>query len=203
MYIVGVTGGIGSGKSAATRWFSQQGVDVVDADVVAREVVRLGSPVLACIQRAFGDWVLDKAGNLNRTALREYIFTHPQARQQLEAITHSAIRKQIQHHLAQAHSDYAMLSAPLLLEDNAANLATLCKRILVIDVPEELQLKRASQRDATSPAHIQAVMATQLSRKQRLAKAHDVVDNSGTLDDLYDQLEILHQQYRAFSGHYN
>lgn len=191
-YIVGLTGGIGSGKSAASAWFEQQGILVVDADIVAREVVEVGQPALIEIQKHFGDWVLDEQGCLNRSALRDYIFKHPEARQQLEAITHPVIRNSIIQQLNQALSPYAILASPLLLETDQH---LLCQRNLLIDVPVELQLVRASQRDGQSREQIERIIAVQMPRLEKQQRAHDIADNSGTLEDLYQQLQPLHEHY--------
>ena len=191
-YIVGLTGGIGSGKSAASAWFQQQDILVVDADIVAREVVEVGQPALIEIQKHFGDWVLDEQGCLNRSALRDYIFKHPEARQQLEAITHPVIRNSIIQQLNQALSPYAILASPLLLETDQH---LLCQRNLLIDVPVELQLVRASQRDDQSREQIERIIAVQMPRLEKQKRAHDIVDNSGTLEDLYQQLQPLHEHY--------
>jgi dephospho-CoA kinase len=121
-FILGITGGIGSGKSAATQWFESQGIVVVDADIVAREVVELGQPALKEIQLSFGDWVLLEDGNLNRRALREHIFQFPEARETLEKITHPAIRQSIIQQLQQAESPYVILVSPLLFETNQHEL---------------------------------------------------------------------------------
>ena len=191
-YIVGLTGGIGSGKSAASAWFEQQEILVVDADIVAREVVEVGQPALIEVQKHFGDWVLDEQGCLNRSALRDYIFKHPEARQQLEAITHPVIRNSIIQQLNQASSPYAILASPLLLETDQH---LLCQRNLLIDVPVELQLVRASQRDGQSREQIERIIAVQMPRLEKQQRAHDIADNSGTLEDLYQQLQPLHEHY--------
>ena len=191
-YIVGLTGGIGSGKSAASAWFQQQDILVVDADIVAREVVEVGQPALIEIQKHFGDWVLDEQGCLNRSALRDYIFKHPEARQQLEAITHPVIRNSIIQQLNQASSPYAILASPLLFETDQH---LLCQRSLLIEVPVELQLVRTSQRDGQSREQIERIIAVQMPRLEKQKRAHDIVDNSGTLEDLYQQLQPLHEHY--------
>lgn len=199
MLIVGLTGGIGSGKSQVSNWFAKQGIDVVDADIIAHQVVKAGSPTLAKIVAKFGAWVLDSSGEMNRRAMREYVFGRPQALADLEQLTHPAIRQAAKDALEHATSPYVILVAPLLLEGSEAGLANLCNRILVVDSTEELQLQRASQRDGQTREKIQSIMANQLPRHERMVKAHDVVSNNGTLDDLYQQLEPLHEQYLALS----
>jgi len=191
-YIVGLTGGIGSGKSAASQWFEHQDIDVVDADVVAREVVQPGQPALEKIAQHFGDWVLQADGQLDRRALRDYIFQHPEARQQLEAITHPIIRQSILSQLQQAQSAYVILVSPLLFETGQDRMT---HRNLLVDVSEATQLKRASQRDAQSTEQIQKIIATQMPRSEKLKRADDVVHNEGTLDELYQQLMRLHTDY--------
>lgn len=191
-YIVGLTGGIGSGKSAASQWFEHQNINVVDADVVAREVVQPGQPALEKIAQHFGDWVLQADGQLDRRALRDYIFQHPEARQQLEAITHPIIRQSILSQLQQAQSAYVILVSPLLFETGQDRMT---HRNLLVDVSEATQLKRASQRDAQSTEQIQKIIATQMPRSEKLKRADDVVHNEGTLDELYQQLMRLHTDY--------
>lgn len=198
-WTLGLTGGIGSGKSAASQWFADQDITVVDADVVAREVVEPGQPALVEIVNKFGEQVLQANGWLDRAALRERVFADPAARTQLEAITHPRIRGAMVQQLQQAHSAYVVLVSPLLLQTSQRDLV---QRVLLIDVPESLQLQRASARDAQTAEAISRIMAAQLPRQQRLAQADDVVDNSGTLADLYRQLLPLHQHYlqRALDG---
>lgn len=198
--VVGLTGGIGSGKTAASDWFASQGVTIIDADVIAREVVAKGQPALEKIKEKFGDWVVTAAGEMDRAAVRDHVFAHPEALMSLEAITHPAIRTQAKQALQAATSDYVILSAPLLLESAEAGLASLCQRILVIDLPEDLQLSRASLRDEQSAAKIQAVMENQLPRDQRLGHADDIVCNAGTLEELYAQLAPLHEHYQQLAA---
>lgn len=195
--IIGMTGGIGSGKTAASDWFASQGINIVDADVIAHQIVQKNSPTLQKIADKFGDWVLDGNKELNRPALREHVFNSSSALINLEAITHPAIREEAKRQLLAATSPYVIISAPLLLEASEAGLANLCERILVIDAPEELQLARASMRDGLTPEKIQSIMANQLPRAKRCAEANDVVVNDGTLEDLYANLKPLHEQYLA------
>jgi len=191
-WILGVTGGIGSGKTAATDYFQTLGIVVVDADVVAREVVQPGQRALTAIVQHFGQDVLAADGSLDRRKLREIVFADPSQRQALEAITHPAIHAELIRQLQMASSPYAILATPLLWETGQAKLV---QHSLVIDVPEALQLQRASQRDGSSEAQIKAIMAAQLSRDQRLAKADDVISNTGSLHDLYAEIDRLHPLY--------
>ena len=193
---LGLTGGIGSGKSAASQWFETQGINVVDADIAAREIVEKGQPALAQIQSAFGDWVLLESGELNRKALREHIFQHPFARQQLEEITHPAIRQSIIVQLEQANSPYVILVSPLLFETNQHLLT---QRTLLIDASIELQIQRASQRDGQSVAQIENIIQAQMPRDRKLDLADDIAINDGHLEHLYTQLQKLHLHYLELS----
>ncbi|MDQ9010617.1 dephospho-CoA kinase [Acinetobacter gerneri] len=191
-FILGLTGGIGSGKSAASQWFENQGIHVVDADIVAREIVQKGQPALDQIQQSFGDWVLLDNGELNRAALREHIFKDPTARQSLEAITHPAIRSSIIQQLNAAQSPYSILVSPLLFETNQHQLT---HHNLLIDASEDLQIMRAAERDGQSVEQIQKIIAAQMPRSEKHKFADDIVLNDGQLVHLYDKLEPLHQHY--------
>ncbi|WP_375037299.1 dephospho-CoA kinase [Acinetobacter sp. RW6] len=191
-FILGVTGGIGSGKSAATQWFESQGIQVVDADIVAREVVEKGQPALQKIQQTFGDWVLQPDGSLDRRALREYIFQNPEARQTLEKITHPAIRQSIIQQLQNQKSPYVILVSPLLFETNQHELVN---HTLLVDASEQTQIQRASQRDGQNQEQIQKIIAAQMPRDRKRELANDIVFNDGLLEHLHQQLEPLHQSY--------
>ncbi len=193
--VVGLTGGIGSGKSAASAWFAEQGIDIIDADVIAHEIVAKGSTTLHKIQKKFGDWVLNSDGSMDRVAVRTHVFSHPEALIELEAITHPAIREAAKAQLVTSTSPYVILSAPLLIEAAEAGLANLCQRILVMDASEDTQVARASQRDEQSIQKIKAIMVNQLSREERNRHADDVVLNESDLAALYVQLAPLHQEY--------
>ncbi len=195
-FVVGLTGGIGSGKSAASAWFESQGIAVVDADIVAREVVQKGQPALDQIHQAFGGWALQPDGELNRRALREYIFKSPEARKTLEQITHPVIRNSIIQQLAQASSPYALLVSPLLFESSQHELT---QRTLLIDAAEELQIQRAMQRDGQNAEQIQTIIAAQMPRAQKQQRADDIVLNDGHLEHLYQRLLPLHTKYLAFA----
>lgn len=195
-WILGVTGGIGSGKTAATNYLQQLGVTVVDADVVAREVVAPGTPALAAIAAHFGPEAIIQdgamAGQLNRPWMRQCVFSDPNQRLALEAITHPAIRDALMQQLMAAPSAYAVLASPLLWESGQVNFV---QRTLLIDVSEATQVQRASGRDGVSPAQIEAIMKAQWSRTQRRERADDIISNEGSLAELYAQLDALHQQY--------
>ncbi|WP_417448142.1 dephospho-CoA kinase [Idiomarina abyssalis] len=193
-YVVGVTGGIGSGKSAATAEFEKLGITVVDADVVARQVVMPGTPCLQAIAEHFGNQLLTEGGELNRKALRQRVFSNPQEKEWLNKLLHPAIREEIISQLEQADSPYVILSAPLLLENG---LEKYCQRVLVIDVPESLQISRTIQRDDSPKKEVEAIMKAQLSRSERLEKANDVLNNDGSLKQLKQQVLQLHQRYLA------
>lgn len=197
-FILGITGGIGSGKSAATQWFESQGITIIDADIVAREVVEPKQPALEEIQRTFGDWVLLEDGSLNRRALRDHIFQFPEARQALEKITHPAIRQSITQQLKQAESPYVILVSPLLFETNQHELT---HHTLLIDAEEQTQLQRASQRDGQTEQQIRSIIAAQMPRAQKLQLANDVVLNDGLLEHLHQQLKPLHLKYLQKSEH--
>lgn len=194
--IIGLTGGIGSGKSMACRLFNEKGIDIVDADLVAREVVEPGMPALTAIAEHFGDAILQTFSSgpqqLNRAKLRELIFANPQEKQWLEALLHPLINQRIREQLKNARGPYAILASPLLLETQQFQLVD---RVLVIDASEELQIERASQRDTSNPDQIKAIMATQLPRKERCARADDIIENHGSVADLQMQVERLHQHY--------
>ena len=193
--VVGLTGGIGSGKSAASDWFASQGIDIIDADVIAHEVVAKGSETLRKIQKKFGDWVLKPSGEMDRAAVRTHVFAHSDALMELESITHPAIREAAKEQLMACTSPYIVLSAPLLIEGAEAGLANLCQRILVIDVAEDTQLARASLRDDQSMTKIKAIMANQLDRATRNRHADDVIVNESDVAALHEQLSPLHQTY--------
>lgn len=193
--IIGLTGGIGSGKTAVSDWFATKGIDIVDADVVAHQIMQKGSPTLQKLAEALGDWVIDESGEMDRAAVRDHVFENNKALLTLESITHPAIRQEIKKQLNEVQSAYVILSAPLLLESYEAGLVSLCDRVLVVDASEEIQLKRASSRDTQSIDKIKAIMANQLSREARVEQADDVVCNNGDLDTLHAQLEPLHETY--------
>ena len=195
-FVLGLTGGIGSGKSAASQWFETQNIVVVDADIVAREIVMPHQPALAQIQKHFGDWVLLENGELNRRALREHIFAEPHARKALENITHPAIRQSIIQQLQAAQSPYVILVSPLLFETNQHELV---EHTLLIDASEETQIERASQRDEQNIEQIKKIIQVQMSRIEKQKRADDIVLNDGHLEHLYEKLEVLHQKYLALA----
>lgn len=191
-WVLGVTGGIGSGKSTATRRFAAHDIVVVDADEVARQVVEPGSAVLDAIANQFGSTVLQQDGSLNRAELRQIIFADPEAKTWLNALMHPAIRQEMLQQLQAATSPYVILSAPLLLENG---LEQYCQRVLVIDIPEQLQRQRTKERDQVSVEQVNAILASQLNREERMAKADDIIDNSGSVRDLEEKIDRLHEYY--------
>lgn len=196
MFILGLTGGIGSGKSAASDYFAKQGVVIVDSDQVARDVVQPGQPAWQAILDRYGNDVLLEDQSLNRAWLRKKVFAEPEERAWLESQTHPRIREATIKQLQEATSAYVILASPLLFESKQSALVT---RTLVIDVPEDIQLIRASSRDKNEAEQIRKIMAAQISRQERLKHADDIVDNSGSLEALYAKLAPLHQRYLEMS----
>lgn len=192
MLLIGLTGGIGSGKSTVADCFSRLGIPVIDADQIARVLVQPGSPALEAITHAFGDGILADDGQLNRSTLRRWVFSDDHKRRQLEEILHPRIRRRLLEQAAQQHSPYVILVIPLLFESGFQDMV---HRILVVDVPEELQRHRAANRDKTDAAEIQRIMASQHPREQRLQGADDVIDNSQGPEQLQAQVEKLHRHY--------
>lgn len=191
-WILGITGGIGSGKSVVCQLFVKFGIEAIDADQVARWIVAKGKPALEKIINHFGKEVLSPDGSLNRAALRRIIFNSAKQRFWLEQLLHPLIRNEICNFLANAASPYAILVSPLLLETNQHQLTN---RILVIDVPELVQIARSMQRDNVTEQQIKAIMQAQLSRKERLAKADDIIVNDQSIEYLQQQVTSLHQHY--------
>ena len=190
MLVVGITGGIGSGKSAVTDYLETLGITVVDADKVARVVVEPGTSGLAAITEHFGMDVLLASGSLDRAALRKIVFDNHNERKVLEEITHPRIRDEIIRQLSEASSPYVVLSSPLLLESGQNTLADY---VVVVDVPEEVQLKRTMARDDNSEALVKQIMAAQLDRQTRLSRADASIMNDTSLQELYERVEALHE----------
>ena len=203
MFTVGLTGGIGSGKSAAAARFRHHDVNVVDADWAARVVVEPGRPALTEIAAHFGNHVIRADGALDRAALRKLVFDNPDERIWLEQLTHPLIRQEIVLALTQSpetHSaPYAILESPLLIESGQYQLV---QRVCVVDLPELLQLERASARDANTVDQIRKIMAAQLPRVERCAKADDILDNSGSLESLNAQVDALHERYTQLAAQF-
>lgn len=190
--VIGLTGGIGSGKSAASDMFAQLGIDVVDADVVSREVVEPGTPALAAILDRFGPQLANSDGSLDRKTLRTIIFGDVREKKWLETLLHPLIREQITQQLQSGSSAYTLLVSPLLFETGQNELVD---RVLLIDAPESLQLSRTSARDNSSESAVAAIMATQMPRDERLARADDIIVNDRDLDHLQSEVLLLHRKY--------
>lgn len=196
-WILGLTGGIGSGKSAVVEQFASLGVHMVDADQAARWVVEPGRPALLQIAQHFGDGVLLPTGELNRAALRERIFADPAERQWLERLLHPLIRSEIADHLARADSAYAIMVSPLLIESGQYRTVD---RVLVVDVPEVLQIARTVARDQASEEQVRAILKVQAAREERLRHADDVLVNDRDLSWLRSEVERLHHFYLQLRG---
>ncbi|UZE95170.1 dephospho-CoA kinase [Alkalimarinus alittae] len=190
--IIGLTGGIGSGKSAVSVCFETLGITVIDADVVAREVVEPGCLALNMIADHFGDGILTTEGALDRAALRAVIFSDEGERKWLEALLHPLIRNEITRQLSQSNAPYSILSSPLLLETDQHSLVD---RILVVDVPVELQIERTVQRDNNSIDQVKSIINAQSSRSLKQQKADDIILNTGTIEALEKEVARLHQRY--------
>jgi dephospho-CoA kinase len=190
---IGLTGGIASGKSIVTQRFSELKVPVIDADVVARRVVEPGEPGLDQVVRRFGPGVLDASGKLDRRALRELIFRDLGSRQALDAILHPLIRAAMELEAADAKGPYLVMAIPLLIESGRARERV--NRVLVVDVDEAQQLKRLQARDFSSAEQARAILASQASREARLAAADDVLKNNGSVADLRQAVDVLHEKY--------
>ncbi len=191
-WVLGLTGGIGSGKTAASDYLASKGICVVDADVVAREVVEPGQPAWQAIKEHFGDDVLLDDQSLNRAWLRRKVFAEPEQRRWLESQTHPRIRDSIIQQLQNATSAYAVLVSPLLFESGQSLLT---QRTLLIDVPVSTQIERACQRDQNQAEQIQRIIDAQMPRAEKRQRADDIADNSDTLAALHQQLDSLHKQY--------
>ncbi|MCB1789887.1 MAG: dephospho-CoA kinase [Gammaproteobacteria bacterium] len=192
MLKIGLTGGIGSGKSAASAHFATLGAAVIDTDLLSRELVEPGQPALREIAAAFGTHLLGADGRLDRAALRERIFSDPEARKRLEQILHPRIRAGMLERASAVDAPYVIFVIPLLLETGQQSLVD---RVLVIDVPETLQRRRVAQRDSLDDARIDAILATQVDRETRLNAADDVICNDGSIAQLHAAVEHLHEKY--------
>ena len=190
--IIGLTGGIGSGKTAVSDSFESLGIDVVDADLASRVVVQKGKPCLLKIAQHFGEDILTKEAELDRAKLREIIFKSEKEKNWLESLLHPAIANQIQDELNASKSPYTILVSPLLLETNQKDF---CSKVLAVDVPVETQVERTLKRDGVSKEQVQAIINSQISRNDRLNLADEVIVNDGTLEDLEIAVKILHEKF--------
>jgi len=191
-FIIGLTGGIACGKTTASDFFADQGIEIVDADLVAREVVEQGQPGLLKVVEAFGKEILQVDGTLDRQKMRDLVFADAAKRAQLEAILHPLIRKRLTELLTLCQGQYAIFSVPLLVESGLNKQAN---RVLVIDVTPEVQLERLLSRDGTTLTQARAMISAQMPREKRNRMADDIIDNSGTLAQFVDQLKRHHSRY--------
>ena len=197
MFTVVMTGGIASGKTSASDIFASHGVPILDTDLSARAVVEPGQPALDEIEARFGSDVITASGELNRAALREIIFDHPEKRRELEAILHPKIRAHINQQKDQLDAPYCIIVVPLFLESGRGYETD---RLLVIDVPIEVQRERLAQRDGTTPEQIEQILNSQATRDERLSAADDVIDNNASPETLAARVAELHQQYLSQAG---
>lgn len=196
MLLIGLTGGIGSGKSTVADLFGRLGAGVVDTDLLARELTGPGTPVLARIAGEFGTEILNPDASLNRSRLRKRVFADPAARARLESLLHPPIRKLMLERAAALPSSYAILVIPLLFETGQDALVD---RVLVVDCPESVQVARVHQRSGLPEDEIARIMGSQIPRAERLSRADDVIDNQGDPDTLPPQVERLHRAYLALA----
>lgn len=196
-FVVGLTGGIGSGKSAVAQEFARLGVTVVDTDLIAHELTGRGGAAIAGIRRLFGDASIDAQGAMDRAWVRARVFAEPAERRRLEALLHPMIREESERRLAAASGPYAVLMVPLLVE--SGNYRNRVQRVLVVDCAEDIQIRRVIARSAMTEDEVRRVIATQVSRAERLAAADDKIDNSGSIDALHERVRALHREYLALA----
>jgi dephospho-CoA kinase len=197
MFVVGLTGGIGSGKSAAAEEFARLGATVIDTDAIAHELTEKGGAAVAEVERVFGkEFVAD--GAMDRKRMREHVFADPAARRSLEALLHPMIREESARRIARARGPYVVHVVPLLIE--SPDYRRRVDRVLVVDCPEQTQLERVRARSALSEDEVRRIMRSQAPRADRLAAADDVIDNGGSRDALRTQVAALHQKYLQFAG---
>ena len=196
MLIVGLTGGISSGKSTVAERFAARGVPCIDADQLTRDLVEPGEPLLKRLVASFGEGTLDAQGRLDRRRLRERVFADPVERRRLEALMHPAVYAAMRGRIAALDAPYCLLVIPLLVETGAQSRV---HRVLVVDVDEATQRARTAARDGVSPEQVEAILASQASRAERLAAADDVIDNGGDRDALEARVEALHHRYLALA----
>ena len=197
-FVVGLTGGIGSGKSAAAEEFARLGATVVDTDAIAHELTAPGGAAIEGIRLLFGDAFIDPSGAMDRRRVRELVFGDPAARKRLEGLLHPMIREESTRRIAAATGPYVVHVIPLLVE--STDYRRRVDRVLVVDCPEQTQFSRVSARSGLSEEEVRRIVAAQVPRARRLAAADDVIDNSGSLEDLCRQVQKLHRRYLAMSG---
>ncbi len=194
--VIGLTGGIGSGKSTVADLFQQKGITVIDTDLLSRKLTQPGQPALAAIRAKLGDAIIEADGSMNRAALRKLIFTDETKRRWLEDLLHPLIRAEMEKRIEQATSPYCIAVIPLLFETRPNPLI---QRVLVVDAPIDLQIARTVERDHASPEAISAILKTQVDRETRLSKADDVINNQGSLEALIAQVNALHEKYLSLA----
>jgi dephospho-CoA kinase len=195
-FVVGLTGGIGSGKSAAASEFERLGAAVVDTDAIAHALTQTGGAAIPEVERIFGRHMIGEGGAMDRNRMRERVFADPSARQALEALLHPMIRKESRRLIAAAQGPYVIHVVPLLVESR--DYRRRVDRVLVVDVPEELQIERVRARSGLSEPQVRAILASQATREDRLAAADDVIENRGTIDALRKQVAAFHQKYLQY-----
>ena len=198
MFVVGLTGGIGSGKTAAADEFGRLGAAVVDTDAIAHELTQKGGAALPAIEKLFGSRFLDPAGGMDRKKMRDHVFANPGAKRALEGLLHPMIREESARRIAAASAPYVVHVVPLLIE--SPDYRRRVDRVLVVDAPEDTQVERVRTRSGLSEDEVRAIMRTQVSRAERLAAADDVIDNGGARHALRKQVAELHQKYLQFAG---
>jgi dephospho-CoA kinase len=196
VFRVALTGGIASGKSTVADQFAALGVPVIDTDVIARQVVEPGQPALSAVVEAFGEEMLAADGRIDRRRMRERVFADPAARRRLESILHPAIRAEMERQSSLAGGAYQLLVIPLLTEGGRRDHVD---RVLLVDVPESVQIKRLMRRDEVSEAQARTSLAAQASRSERLAIADDVICNTGYREELFQKVARLHEKYLALA----
>lgn len=196
--VIGLTGGIGSGKSAAAEEFARLGAAVVDTDVIAHELTRAGGAAMGAVLQRFGNEFVLPDGSMDRKKMRERVFADPESKQALEALLHPMIRAESQRRIDGATAPYVIHVVPLLVESSAYRLPV--HRVLVVDCSEDVQLARVRARSGLAEAEVRAILRAQATRSERLAAADDVIDNDGTLDALRHQVARLHAQYQTMAS---
>jgi dephospho-CoA kinase len=201
MFVVGLTGGIGSGKSAAADEFASLGATVVDTDVIARELTEKGGAAVPHIEKLFGPEFVEQTGAMDRKRMRDHVFADPAAKRALESLLHPLIREESARRIAAAEREksgpYVLHVVPLLIE--SPDYRRRVDRVLVVDIPEEAQVERVRLRSGLSESEVRAIMRTQVSRAERRAAADDIIDNAGDRDALRRQVAALHQKYLQFA----
>jgi dephospho-CoA kinase len=197
MFVVGLTGGIGSGKTAAADEFAQLGATLVDTDAIAHELTQTGGAAVPAVEKAFGKQFI-AGGAMDRKKMRDHVFADPEAKRKLEQLLHPLIREESARRIAAAETPYVVHVVPLLIE--SPDYRRRVNRVLVVDAPEEIQVARVRSRSHLTEDEVRAIMRTQVSRAERLAAADDVIDNSGARDALRKQVAALHEKYLQFAG---